>query len=113
MRKITANYIYSPDTGFLKFGIIEIDDRACIIEIVDTNGCIKEIQGLEFYSGLVVTGRIENPEFLKLKEQQDLRLNVLLENILATKQNEGLTILHDVDLTNFLIKSTSSVEILA
>lgn len=113
MRKISANYVFSHDKGFLRFGIIEIDDKACIQNIIDTKGNMKEIQGLEFYSGLLVAGRITKEELLKLKEQRDVDLSVLLVKVLAAKSYEGLTVFHDVDLVNFFIKSTTSVEILA
>lgn len=110
MRKITANYIYTPDLGFLKYGIIVLDDNACVLDIIDTNGFMKEIQGLEFYSGLIVVGRIEKEEFLKYKGK--LKLDVFLHDILIGKEAYGLTIFKDVDLTNFLIKTTSSIDII-
>lgn len=110
MRKITANYIYTPDSGFLKFGIIVLDDDARIQDIIDTKGSIKEMQGLEFYSGLVSVGRIEKEEFLRYTEV--VEIEVVLRKILSGREPKGLTIFNDLDLANFLIKPTTTIKIL-
>lgn len=112
MRKVSANYIYCPDYGFLKFGIIVLDDKGNIVELVDTRGSIREIEGLEFYSGLIVVGRIEALELEKYLEREDLMLEEILSELLEGKNKEGLSILSDVDLIDFKIRSSTKLKIL-
>lgn len=59
MRKISANYIYPVSSAPLKNGIIILDDTNKIIDIIDTGGKIKEIQDLQFYSGMIVPGFVD------------------------------------------------------
>lgn len=59
MRKISANYIFPVTSAPLKNGIIVLDDDDQIIDIIDTNGVVKEIQNLEFYSGIIVPGFVD------------------------------------------------------
>ncbi|BAX80283.1 amidohydrolase family protein [Labilibaculum antarcticum] len=59
MRKIAANYIFPVSSTPLKNGIIVLDEKNYIVDIIDTKGEIKEIQNLEFYSGLIVPGFID------------------------------------------------------
>ena len=57
MRKISANYIFT-GKQVLKNGIIEIDNNGKIIDVIDTNGNLREEASLEFYSGVIVPGFI-------------------------------------------------------
>jgi len=59
MRKIAANYIYPATSAPLKNGILVLNEKNFIVDIIDTKGEIKEIQNLEFYSGLIVPGFID------------------------------------------------------
>ncbi len=59
MRKITANYIFPVTSAPLKNGILVLNENNFIVDIIDTKGIIKEIQNLEFYSGLIVPGFID------------------------------------------------------
>lgn len=112
MRKITSNYIFSPDLGLLKYGIIVIGSDNRIVEIIDTHGSITEIQGLEFYSGLVSVGRFEYSDLLKYSGKKEMFIEEVLGDILKDKPLIGLTIIEDVDFSNSKIKSSSKVKIL-
>lgn len=59
MRKISANYIFPISSPPLKNGIIVLDDSNKIVDLIDTQGRIKEIQNLEFYSGMIVPGFVD------------------------------------------------------
>lgn len=54
-RKIAANYISLPGFPFVKNGYV-VWDNGNVIDVVDTGGQVKEIQGLEFYGGMIVPG---------------------------------------------------------
>lgn len=62
MRKIASNYIYLPHYPLIKNGYV-VWDGAQIVDVVDTGGCMKEIQGLEFYGGLIVAGYVMGAQF--------------------------------------------------
>lgn len=59
MRKIAANYIFPVTTAPLKNGILVLDEKNYIIDLIDTKGEFKEIQNLEFYSGVIVPGFVD------------------------------------------------------
>lgn len=59
MRKIAANYIFPVTSSPLKNGILVLNEKNYIVDIIDTKGEIKEIQNLEFYSGLIVPGFVD------------------------------------------------------
>lgn len=56
MRKISATYIFPVSKKPLKNGILILDDDNRVVELIDTKGKIKEIAGLEYYSGVIVPG---------------------------------------------------------
>lgn len=57
MRKIAANYICLPGFPLVKNGYV-ILEQGRVKEVVDTGGQIREIQGLEFYGGLIVAAYV-------------------------------------------------------
>lgn len=59
MRKIAANYIFPVSSAPLRNGILVLNEKNYIVDIIDTKGKIKEIQNLEFYSGMIVPGFID------------------------------------------------------
>lgn len=56
MRKISANLVLPVSSPPLKNGIIRLDARGNILEVIDTEGKLKEESRLEFYSGTIVPG---------------------------------------------------------
>jgi len=64
MRKISASYII-PNTGDpIKNGILILNDDNSVAELIDTRGIVKEIQDLEYYSGVLVPGFVDVFTFL-------------------------------------------------
>ena len=55
MRRISATYIYTGKI-ILKNGIIETDQEGKIVNLIDTEGEIREEESLEYYSGVIVPG---------------------------------------------------------
>ena len=64
MRKISATYIISNVGAPLKNGILVLNDDNSVAELIDTNGIVKEIQDLEYYSGVLVPGFVDVFTFL-------------------------------------------------
>ncbi len=55
-RKISAHYIFPINAEPLKNGIIEVDDSGQILNVINPGEEIKELAGVEFYSGILVPG---------------------------------------------------------
>ncbi len=53
MRKISASYIISNIGTPLKNGILILNDDNSVEELIDRKGSVKEIQNLEYYSGIL------------------------------------------------------------
>ncbi len=57
MRKVAANYVFLPGGPLLKEGYVVWEDGA-VREVVDTGGELREIHGLEFYGGMLVSADV-------------------------------------------------------
>lgn len=96
MRKIAANYVFLPGKPLLKQGYVVWDDGA-VREVVDTGGELREIHGLEFYGGMLVSaGVLEKRGMWKAGE-------ALLPFLIACYRDEdkdvaGLAIIEGADL---------------
>lgn len=58
MRKIAATYIFPGNRPPIKNGILICEDDGTILEIQQSAGDLKEKHGLEYYSGILVSGFI-------------------------------------------------------
>jgi len=58
MRKISANYVYSSQTGFLKNGILILNNEGEVIELKANSNPNTEESGTEFYNGILCPGFI-------------------------------------------------------
>jgi hypothetical protein len=79
-RKIAANWIITFAGSPIKNGYLEIADSGIIEKVVNTNGIIPEIAGLEYYNGVVVPGFI----FYTNSISSDLNFNYLWLNGIQT-----------------------------
>ena len=55
-RKISAHYIFPISATPIKNGIIEVDENGQILNIINSGDEVKELAGVEFYSGILVPG---------------------------------------------------------
>jgi len=55
-RKISAHYVFPVNAPPIRNGIIEIDDKGKIIQVINPGKETKEQAGVEFYSGILVPG---------------------------------------------------------
>lgn len=56
MRKLSAHFIFTGSGEVLVKGIILLNDDGIVTDVIDTNGELDEIAGLEFYSGVLTPG---------------------------------------------------------
>ena len=68
MRRISANYIYPVCRAPLKNGIVEIDSKGQVLNVIDTKGELKESRNLEFYNGIITPGFVNTHCHLELSE---------------------------------------------
>ncbi|EFK95516.1 hypothetical protein LDC_2482 [sediment metagenome] len=57
-RKLSASYVFSSHSGFLKNGILILDERNKVVDLIDTCGNIREEANLEYYNGILIPGFI-------------------------------------------------------
>ena len=56
MRKFAANYLISDIGIFLKNGIVIAEENGTVLRYIDTADDLKEIAGLTFHNGILMTG---------------------------------------------------------
>jgi cytosine/adenosine deaminase-related metal-dependent hydrolase len=56
MRKITANIIFPVSSAPLNDAYLVLNDKGLVIDIVNYNRNQEEVEGLEYYSGILVPG---------------------------------------------------------
>lgn len=110
MRKLTANYVYT-DKGLLKYGIIHISDNGKI-SIEDTGGTIRETEGLEFHSGLLITEKITNSQIKEFISREKYDLNIILKELNRSNDSKGISVLSFIDYDNTQITTQTSSVIL-
>jgi aminodeoxyfutalosine deaminase len=58
LRKISAGYVFTLSGKPLKNGIVVVDNKGEIIDLIDTGGNLTETEGVEHYSGILCPGFI-------------------------------------------------------
>ncbi len=96
MRKISASYIISNVGIPLKNGILILNDNNSVIDLIDRKGAIKEIQDLEYYSGVLVPGFVDVFTFLSWPNMTTptIKSNDLSELKLGEAENAQKSINH-------------------
>lgn len=109
-RKIAANYIYLPGFPLVKNGYV-VWENGQAVEVVDTGEQIREIQGLEFYGGLIVPDYVR--EYSR-KWQAGESLLTVLEKVLAemSEKQYVLAVIEGADLRKLNWKDGARIRIL-
>lgn len=90
MRKIAASYIFTNIGDPIKNGILLCNDQGEVIEIIGEGGQLKEMAGMEFYSGILVPGFI----------CPSLHLNELSKVISRKLWSAGIVLAFDINDSN-------------
>lgn len=69
MRKVAANLIFTGVGNPIKNGHIVVDDNGFIVDVVDTGGEIIEIEGLEYFNGILIPGLVLGCKNVEMTEQ--------------------------------------------
>lgn len=93
MRKISANYIFSPHTGFLKNAIVLLDDNGKVIDLRPGSNPAREEAGTEFYNGIICPGFINSHCHLELshlkgKIPESVGLDQFIYSVVTRRQSE-------------------------
>lgn len=106
MRKFCANYIFSPEKKLLRYGIVVVSDNN-LVDVIDTGGVMREIEGLEFHSGLFIVGDIEIYSFNKLRAQES-SFQSLFDNI--TSSNKSLIHISNINFAESKLKTDTVIK---
>jgi len=68
IKRFSANYVFTVNTPPLKNGIVEVDDKGVVQNIIDTKGNLQESRGLEFHNGVLTPGFINSHCHLELSD---------------------------------------------
>ncbi len=71
LRKISASYVFTLAGEPIKNGIVIADELGTIVDVVNTDSEISEIEGLEFYSGILCPGFVNTHCHLELSHLKD------------------------------------------
>ena len=117
MRKIAATYIYIQPSSLLKNSILVLEDDGTILEIIDTQGKLKEQAGLEHYSGMFVPGFIQ-PIFEELKTKQQHNKatdfsDLIKMNGFKVGSKPGVCLITSMDLSNLRLLPISKIKQIA
>lgn len=108
MRKIAANYIFIPDYPLVKQGYVVIEGKE-VKEIVDTGGKVREIQGLEFYGGMIVSSALlEFP--CSWEPGQDLVAFLTQYYQRHASEGTGLALIRGADLKQMVFRKDTVIE---
>jgi len=80
MKRISAAYIFT-GKNILKKGVIEIDNKGKIINIIDTEGDIKESDSLEYYNGVIVPGFVNAHCHIELSHMKGMINNETVKGL--------------------------------
>lgn len=69
MRKIAANIVFTGVGAPIKNGHVVVDDNGYIIDVVDSGGQIVEIEGLEYFNGILIPGLVLGCKNVEVTEQ--------------------------------------------
>jgi len=58
IRKFSASWVYPLHTPPLKNGIVSVDENGLIVDITDTGGELREMERLEYHTGIIIPGFI-------------------------------------------------------
>lgn len=117
MKKLSAHFVFSPQSGLLKNGILVLDDHFVVSEIIDTGGKISEMGRLEFHNGILITG-VRGLTINDLIERQnrtpDTDLRTLLQSF-SEKENRtddkaGIWLISRLDLKNLHLTKESKLK---
>lgn len=100
MRKISANYIYSPNTGFLKNAILELDEEDRVLGLKASTG--REEANTEFYNGILCPGFVNahchlELSHMKAKINEGLGLDRFIHSVVKNRKTEDKEILRAIE----------------
>lgn len=96
-RKIAAHYVFTGIGKPIRNGILTIDDSGKILDISQSNENLREVAGLEFYSGILVPGFVNTHCHLELshlkgKVNEHTGLPGFVSQINQTRQADDIAI---------------------
>jgi len=106
MRKLSAHYIFTGTGLVLSKGIIILTEEGIIENIIDTNGELDEMAGVEFYSGVLIPGFVNAHCHLELSHLRGIfpektGLPGFLKNVIEHRNREENKVLEEARKADF------------
>ena len=116
MRKIASTYIFTKEKRFLKNSFIVLNDTGTIVKIVDTKNKLKEEEGMEHYSGLLVPADFYTA-FNKIKAKQLAKPQLVFSELtdiqgFELETDPGVCLISGMDLIHQKLLPTSTIKLL-
>jgi cytosine/adenosine deaminase-related metal-dependent hydrolase len=91
IRKISASYIFTGKSDFLKNGILHLNEKGQVLSLTDTHGKLAEEANLEYYNGILCPGFINSHCHLELSHMKGkippkTELTGFIEKIIAGRK---------------------------
>ncbi|MDP2335590.1 MAG: hypothetical protein Q8N05_03890 [Bacteroidota bacterium] len=88
MRKLAANYLVSESGIFLKNAILVADEDGTVLQVIDTQGDLREIAQLTFHNGILIWGYafVKTKAQIPVSESQQLIQSVILRSVKGQNQ---------------------------
>ena len=110
MRKVAANYLFFPGYPLIKNGYVVLEQDQ-VKEVVDTGGLIREIQGLEFYAGILVAGCVGGKD-LNCKAGEPLLPAIESVYLQEYREAIGVALIEGADLKTLTCRQGMRISLL-
>lgn len=106
MRKLSAHYIFTGTGKVLVKGIVVLSDDGIINDIIDTNGELSEMAGVEFYSGVLIPGFVNAHCHLELSHLRSVfsektGLPAFLKSVVEYRNSEESKVIREAEKADF------------
>ena len=106
MRKLSAHYIILGTGAILKKGIIILTNDGIVADIIDTNGELDEMAGVEFYSGVLMPGFVNAHCHLELSHLRGIfpektGLSGFLKNVIEHRNPDENRVIEEARKADF------------
>jgi aminodeoxyfutalosine deaminase len=115
MRKLSANYIFD-GYKLLKNSILVLDSGNSVVELINTEGDLREQAGVEFYNGIICPGFVNSHCHLELSHLHNqivegIGLDNFVRKVVTLRNFPQQEVLDNIEKQNSLMKQSGIVAV--